>query len=116
MNEAGLWLSGLATLPILVLTASCLPIDVERLRRLAVISAVSMLVMALGIAFSPPLHAVSIRTEALSWIPGGEALIRIDTLTAVLLPFTAALWLLSVAVIPGRRSTYVACAGRPSPP
>ncbi|GKS60102.1 hypothetical protein YTPLAS18_36290 [Nitrospira sp.] len=100
MNEAGLWLSGLATLPILVLTASCLPIDVERLRRLAVISAVSMLVMALGIAFSPPLHAVSIRTEALSWIPGGEALIRIDTLTAVLLPFTAALWLLSVAVIP----------------
>src|SRR5262249_30162941 len=35
-----------------------------------------------------------------TWAPGGEALIRIDALSAVLLPLAAALWLLTVAVTP----------------
>ena len=35
-----------------------------------------------------------------AWIPGGEDLIRIDTLSAALLPFAAGLWLLTVAVTP----------------
>src|SRR6185295_12256638 len=34
------------------------------------------------------------------WAPGGDAVIRLNTLSAVLLPFAAALWLLTVAVTP----------------
>jgi NADH-quinone oxidoreductase subunit M len=56
--------------------------------------------VALVIAVSPPLRAVSIRTSAFSWAPGGEAIVRVDTLSAVLLPFAAGLWLLTVAVTP----------------
>ncbi len=55
---------------------------------------------ALVIAVSPRLRALSIRTSALSWVPGGEAIIRIDTLSGVLLPFAAGLWFLTVAVTP----------------
>ena len=100
MSDARLWLAGLVALPALVIGASFLRLDVERLRRLAVASAVAMLLAALVIAVSPPLRAFSIRTSALSWVPGGEAIIRIDTLSAVLLPFAAGLWLLTVAVTP----------------
>ena len=100
MSDARLWLAGLVALPALVIGASFLRLDVERLRRLAVASAVAMLLAALVIAVSPRLRALSIRTSALSWAPGGEAIIRIDTLSAVLLPFAAGLWLLTVAVTP----------------
>ena len=100
MSDAWLWLAGLVALPGLVIGASFLRVDVERLRRLAVASAVAMLLAALVIAISPRLRALSIRTSALSWVPGGEAIIRIDTLSAVLLPFAAGLWLLTVAVTP----------------
>src|SRR4030095_11678207 len=75
-------------------------LDVERLRRLAVVSAVAMVLVALVIAVSPPLRAVSIRTSAFTWARGGEAILRIDTLSAVLLPFASGLWLLTVAVTP----------------
>ena len=100
MSDAWLWLAGLVALPALVIGASFLRLDVERLRRLAVASAVAMLLAALVIAVSPRLRALSIRTSALSWVPGGEAIIRIDTLSDVLLPFAAGLWLLTVAVTP----------------
>ena len=100
MSDARLWLVALAALPALVIGASFLRVDVERLRRLAVVSAVAMLLAALVIAVSPPLRALSIRSAALSWIPGGEAILRIDTLSAVLLPFASGLWLLTVAVTP----------------
>jgi NADH-quinone oxidoreductase subunit M len=59
-----------------------------------------MLMAALVIALSPGLRAFSIRTSALSWVPGGEAIVRIDALSDVLLPFAAGLWLLTVAVTP----------------
>ena len=100
MSDVWLWLAGLVALPGLVIGASFLRIDVERLRRLAVASAASMLLAALVLAVSPRLHALSIRTSTLSWVPGGEAIVRIDTLSAVLLPLAAALWLLTVAVTP----------------
>jgi NADH-quinone oxidoreductase subunit M len=100
MSDARLWLVALAALPALVIGASFLRVDVERLRRLAVVSAMAMLLAALVIAVSPPLRAVSIRSAALSWVPGGEAILRIDTLSAVLLPFASGLWLLTVAVTP----------------
>jgi NADH-quinone oxidoreductase subunit M len=100
MSDARIWLVALAALPALVIGASFLRVDVERLRRLAVVSAAAMSLTALVIAVSPPLRAVSIRSAALSWVPGGEAILRIDTLSAVLLPFASGLWLLTVAVTP----------------
>src|SRR4029079_8091099 len=100
MSDARPWLAGLAALPALVIGASFLRLDVERLRRMAVASAAAMLLTALVIAVSPGLRALSIRSSALSWTPGGEAVIRVDTLSAVLLPFAAGLWLLTVAVTP----------------
>jgi NADH-quinone oxidoreductase subunit M len=100
MSDARLWLAGLVALPALVIGASCLRMDVERLRRLAVASAIAMVLAALVIPLSPSLRDFSIRTSALTWIPGGEDLIRIDTLSRALLPFAAGLWLLTVAVTP----------------
>ena len=100
MSDPRLWLAGLVALPVFVIGASLLPVDVERLRRLAVASAIAMLLAALVIPASPSLRNFSIGTSALTSIPGGEDIIRIDTLSAALLPFAAALWLLTVAVTP----------------
>jgi NADH-quinone oxidoreductase subunit M len=100
MNDAWLWLACLVALPALVIGASYLRLDVERLRRLAVAMAAAMLVIAAVIAVSPSLRAVSIRTSALTGVAGGEAIVRVDNLSAVLLPFAAGLWLLTVAVTP----------------
>jgi NADH-quinone oxidoreductase subunit M len=87
-------------LPTLVIAASSLRVDVERLRRLAVVSSAGMLLAALAVAVTPDMRDFSIRTAALTWAPEGEAIIRIDTLSAALLPFAAGLWLLTVAVTP----------------
>jgi NADH-quinone oxidoreductase subunit M len=100
MSDPRLWLGGLASLPTLVIVASFLRMDVERLRRLAVVSGVSMLMAAIAIALTPHLRAISIHSSALTMASDGEAIIRVDALSAVLLPFTAALWLLTVAVTP----------------
>ena len=100
MSDARLWLAGLVALPALVIGASCLRLDVERLRRVAVAAAITMVLAALVIPLSPPLREFAIRTSTLTAIPGGEDLIRIDTLSSVLLPFAAGLWLLTVAVTP----------------
>jgi NADH-quinone oxidoreductase subunit M len=110
-----LWLAGIALLPSLVIAASFLGVEVERLRRLSVVCATSMLIAAIDVAITPQLHVFSIRTNVLSWVTEGEAVVRIDALSSVLLPFAAALWLLTVAVTPrasldhaGLRRTAVA--------
>lgn len=100
MTDAPLWLAGLAALPAIVIGASYLRIDVERLRSLAVVSALVVLIAALVMSLSPELRAFSLRTAALRWGPGDEALVRVDALSAALLPFAAGLWLLTVAVTP----------------
>jgi NADH-quinone oxidoreductase subunit M len=56
--------------------------------------------VAVALAMSSQLRGLSIRTDALSRIPGGEAILRVDTLSAALLPLAAGLWLLTVAVTP----------------
>jgi len=99
MSDPRLWLVGLAALPMVVVAAS-LAVDVERLRRLAVVSAATMLLAGLTMAASPRLHQLSIRTSLFTWNPGGEAVLRINDLSSVLLPFAAGLWLLTVAVTP----------------
>lgn len=100
MNDAWLWLALLAALPSLVVAASFVPIDVERLRRLAGVSAAVMVAAALVVAVAPRLQRVSLRTHALTWVAEGEAIVRVDALSAVLLPLAAALWLIAVAVTP----------------
>lgn len=113
MTNAVFWLAALVALPVVVIALSVLRRDVERLRWLSVASAATMVAVAL--AMSSQLRGLSIRTEALSRIPGGEAIVRIDTLSAALLPLAAGLWLLTVAVTPramldrrGLRRTAVA--------
>ncbi len=100
MNDAWLWLAALVALPMLVTGASFFPIDVERLRRLAVGCAGLMLAAALGVAVSPHVHDLSVQTSTLVPAFGGRSIIRLDTFSAVLLPFAAGLWLLTVAVTP----------------
>src|SRR5262245_4535782 len=107
MSDA-LWLPVLAALPMLVIGASVLRVDVERLRGLAVVSAGAMLVAALAVARSPTLRDLSIRSALLTWAPRGEAIVRVNTLSAMLLPFAAGLWLLTVAVTP---RAALDCAG-----
>jgi len=100
MNEALVWLAALVALPGVVIISSFLRIGAEPLRRLAVTSAIAMVVASLLVVISPPLRNFSIQTSLLTSMPGGEEVIRVDTLSAALLPFTAGLWLLTVAVTP----------------
>jgi NADH-quinone oxidoreductase subunit M len=100
MSDPRLWLVALFAFPALVIGASLVYHDVERLRRLAVASAAMSLVVALAMTLSPSLGSLSIRTSAFTWRPGGEAVVRVNALSSVLLPFAAALWLLTVAVTP----------------
>src|ERR1041385_3606788 len=115
MSDPWSWLVVITALPALVIGGSFFHVEVERLRRLAVASAGVMLFAAFAVAVLPQLQALSIRSNALSWLPQGEALVRIDALSSVLLPFAAGLWLLTVAVTPrasldrgGLRRTAVA--------
>ncbi len=100
MSDPRLWLVVLVALPVLVIAGSLVRLDVERLRRFAVLAAAAMVVVALGMTLAPPLRELSIRSSALTWRTGGEAIVRINALSSVLLPFAAGLWLLTVAVTP----------------
>ena len=100
MSEPWLWLTGVAALPAIVIGVSLFAVDIERLRRLAVVSAVAMLLATVTIAATPHLRRIAWTASAFSWSPGGESIIRIDTLSAAFLPFAAGLWLLTVAVTP----------------
>lgn len=100
MTSAALWLTGLLALPALVAGAAALRMDVERLRRLAVAAATLMLFATLALAVLPDLQSLSVRSTLLTASPEGERIVRIDALSTLLLPFAAALWLLTVAVTP----------------
>jgi len=100
MGDPRLWVAVLIALPALVVALSFLELDVERLRQTSVVFAGVMALVALAVAAFPPLRALSIRTSALSGLQGGEAVIRVNALSSVLLPFAAGLWLLTVAVTP----------------
>ena len=100
MSDVRLWIAGLVALPVLVMGASFFRVDVDRLRRLAVSAALAMLAASLVVSASPDFRGFSVRTSVLTWIPGEEAILRLDTLSVALLPFAAGLWLLTVAVTP----------------
>jgi NADH-quinone oxidoreductase subunit M len=101
MSDVRLWLGVLVALPAIVIGSSFVRIEIERLRWLAVISSMAMLLTALAVSISPGLHQFAIRTSALTWRDTGtEAILRVDAFSAILLPFAAGLWLLTVAVTP----------------
>ena len=87
MSNGVIWLVALVALPVVVIALSFRRRDVERLRWLSVAAAATM--VAVAFAMSSRLRGLSIRTAMLSAIPGGEAILRIDTLSAALLPFAA---------------------------
>ena len=99
MKSAVPWCAALVVLPAFVIGTSYLRMDVERLRRVVVILAVLMLLGALVIPLSPSLRSLSI-LAAPKGFPGGGDLVRTDTFSSALLPFAAAMWLLTVAVTP----------------
>src|SRR5262249_62424924 len=100
MSRAPALLVLLAALPALVVAVSYLRVELERLRRFAVAASIAMLLASVAAAASPVLRTFAVRSTALTWAPGGEAIVRVDNLSAVLLPFAAGLWLLTVAVTP----------------
>ena len=100
MNSTPLALTVLVAFPALIVAASFVRVGVEPLRRLALTAAGGMLLVALGVAISPGMQTVVIRSPVLSAVPGGDALIRVDALSSALLPFAAGLWLLTAAVTP----------------
>ena len=76
MTDPRVWVAGLIALPTMVIGASWLRIDVERLRRLAVVFAIAMVLAALVIPMTPSLRDFTIRTSALTWVPGGEDILK----------------------------------------
>jgi len=66
MNEALVWLAALVALPGVVIISSFLRIGAEPLRRLAVTSAIAMVVASLLVVISPPLRNFSIQTSLLT--------------------------------------------------
>jgi NADH-quinone oxidoreductase subunit M len=115
MSNPSVWLVATATLPTLIVVASLLSLDVERLRRLAVAAATLMLMATFVILVLPGSRDLSVRTSMFTWASGGEAIVRLNALSMLLLPFAAGLWLLTVAVTPraaldrgGLRRTAVA--------
>jgi NADH-quinone oxidoreductase subunit M len=97
-DDPRLWLAIAGAMPCAIITSTLAGIDLERLRRITVGAAVAMLAATVAVAAMP--HTLHARTSALTWIPGGENIIRIDGLSSVLLPLSAGLWLLTVAVTP----------------
>ena len=100
MNETIAWLAALVLIPAAVTAASFVRIDVERLRRLAVIAAAVMVIAAWAVAIDSESRVRWNPFSGWSEVLDEAALVRVDTLSAALLPFTAALWLLTVAVTP----------------
>jgi NADH-quinone oxidoreductase subunit M len=115
MSSAVWWLIGLAAPELAVVVASYCRLEVERLRRLAVGAALAALCLTIAAAVLPSSRALALHGSALTRVAAGEMIVRIDALSAVLLPFGAGLWLLTVAVTPraaldrgGLRRTAVA--------
>jgi len=98
MNDPRVWLATASVMPLFIVAMTASRIDIERLRRIAVGAATAMVVASLRMAALP--QAILLRTPALPWAPGGEAILRVDALSSVLLPLASGLWLLAVAVTP----------------
>jgi NADH-quinone oxidoreductase subunit M len=103
MTPVGLWLVCLAGLPLTVVLASLCTSNVERLRRIAVVCATGLLVVAAIALFVPGLRAFEVPLPAAPGLLTSGSALRIDALSSILIPLAAALWLLTVAVTPRTR-------------
>jgi len=101
------WLAGLLAWPGVVVAASHLRLETERLRRLAVVSAAGLLGASIALAFAAHADTASPGGPG----GGGSPLFRLDALSEPLLAFAALLWLVTVAVTP-RASLNRAGIGR----
>src|SRR5579862_2689770 len=100
MIDPRLWIAAVLAPPVLIIAVSYVRMDLERLRALTVAAAGASLLASLIVILRWPLQTFAVRTAALTWQRGGEAVIRLDSLSAMLLPLAAGLWLLTVAVTP----------------
>lgn len=98
MNDPRVWLAVAFAMPAAIVLTTLGHMEVERLRKIAIGAAIAMLCASLNVGVLP--HTVLVRSAALTWAPGGEALLRVDGLSSALLPLAAGLWLLTVAVTP----------------
>jgi len=106
------WLAGLLAWPAVVVVASRLRLETERLRRLAVVSAAGLLGASIALAFA--VHTGDTfpgGPRGGSGFADGAPLFRLDALSEPLLAFAALLWLVTVAVTP-RASLNRAGIGR----
>lgn len=100
MSDPRLWIAAALAPPAVIVAVSYIRLDLERLRALTVAAAGTSLFASLVVILREPFQAVAVRTTVLTWQRGGEAVIRLDRLSGVLLPLAAGLWLLTVAVTP----------------
>ena len=107
MTELGLWLLGLAALPLAVVLASLSGLGLERLRDLAVACAAGLVALASLAVFVPAVGEASIPwplADRLPWAPlWGPSVARTNQLVDVLIPMVAGLWLVTVTVTPRSR-------------
>lgn len=123
MAELSIWLLAMLALPLAVAGAASSKLELERLRRLSVVCAIVLIVLA-----AMPMFVSDLAHVALAW-PGsldatspigrllGPSIVRSDALSELLLPLLAALWLICCAVTPrsrldraGLRRTAIAVA------
>lgn len=115
MIDPRLWIVAALAAPAAIAGVSYLRLDLERLRALTVAAAGACLFASLMLLLGSPAPTLAIRSTMLTWQPGGEAVMRLDRFSVVLLALAAGLWLLTVAVTPraaldrrGLRRTAVA--------
>lgn len=97
------WLLVLIACPLAVVAASYTRLSAERVRSAAVWSAALLLLWSASVLVVPAWTSFEWRWP---WAPHrllGASFLRMDVLSSVLLPFTAGLWLLTVAVTPRAR-------------
>lgn len=97
------WLVVLAACPLAVTAASYTRLSVERLRSTAVWSAAILLAWSAFALVVPAWAAFAWRWPRAPHRLLGASFLRMDVLSSVLIPFTAGLWLLTVAVTPRAR-------------
>ena len=100
MTDPRLWIAAALAPPLVIVVASSLRWDLERLRGLTVAAAGLSLLASFVLILRAPLQTFAIRTTAFTWQPGGEAVMRLDRFSAVLMALATGLWLLTVAVTP----------------
>ena len=93
MIDPRLWLALVAAFPVFIAIATFVRVPVEQLRAAAVVASILMLVAALA---TSALTGFSIQWSGL----GPAPVLRLDQLSSALVPLTAMVWLVTVAVTP----------------